>query len=299
MTTNRHQFTRAISAAATLLIGACAAAGGRPPADAPAMTVMSFNLRYATANDGPDSWPARRELLFDVIRHHDPDIIGTQEALRGQLDEVERAVPGYVEIGVGRDDGRSAGEYAAILVRVARFEPLDRGTFWFSDTPSVPGSMTWGNRVTRICTWARLRDRRSGRSFFVYNLHLDHESQPSRERSVRLLADRIAERTPADPFLVTGDFNSGEDNPAFLALTGAAAGPARLVDTYRLLHAEDTVVGTYHAFRGTPTGDKIDHILLSPGWTVTAAAIDRTSRNGRYPSDHFPVTAVVRLVTVP
>ena len=260
---------------------------------------MSFNLRYATANDGPDSWPARRDLLFDVIRKHDPDLIGTQEALRGQLDELERAIGGYSEIGVGREDGREAGEYAALLVRTARIEILDQGWFWFSDTPTVPGSMTWGNRVTRICTWARLRDRRSGLAFFAYNLHLDHESQPSRERSTRLLAERIAARTPADPVLVTGDFNSGEDNGAFVYLTGSGAGDRRLLDTYRLLHAGDTAVATYHAFRGGVSGDKIDHILVSRDWTVRAASIDRMSRAGRYPSDHFPVLAVVRLVTEP
>ena len=265
--------------------------------------VMSYNLRYATANDGPDAWPARRAMLFEVVRSHDPDLLGVQEALRGQLDELGEAVPGYSEVGVGRDDGREAGEYAAILFRASRFELLDQGTFWFSDRPEEPGSMTWGNRVTRICTWARLRDRATGKSFYLYNLHLDHESQPSRERSVALLAQRIQERSPADPFLVTGDFNSGEDNPAYrflvrdAATSGAAPRPLGLVDTYRRVHPTDSIVGTFNAFRGETTGDKIDHILVSGAWEVRAASIDRTSRGGRYPSDHFPVTAVVRLVT--
>ena len=294
-----HPSRRRASAIVSLLAltAACAAAGSPRGEPGPALAVMSFNLRYATANDGPDAWPARREMLFDLVRKHGPDILGTQEALRGQLDELGRAIPGYTEVGVGRDDGREAGEYAAILVRSARLDVIDQGTFWFSDTPAIPGSMTWGNRVTRICTWVRLRDRTSGRTFFVYNLHLDHESQPSRERSTRLLAERIAGRTPADPFIVTGDFNSGEDNAALRSLTAEAAGAGRLVDSYRRLHPRDSVVGTYHAFRGTATGEKIDHILLSPGWEVTDASIDRTSRAGRYPSDHFPVTALVRLVT--
>ena len=261
---------------------------------------MSFNIRYGTADDGADAWPRRRAMVFDVVRGFDGDVVGVQEALRFQLDELGAAFPGYAEIGVGRDDGRTAGEYSAILYRRGRFEVLEEGTFWFSDTPAVPGSMTWGNRITRICTWARLRDRSGGARFYVYNLHLDHESQPSRERSALLLAERIRTRSSPDPVLVMGDFNSGEANPVYRHLTGAETLPAGapappLADTYRLRHPGDTMVGTFHAFRGTTTGDKIDHILASPEWRALDASIVRTSRAGRFPSDHFPVTAVVRL----
>src|SRR5688572_24533450 len=140
------------------------------------LRVMSFNIRYGTARDSIDSWPHRREMVFDVMRSFDADIMGLQEALRFQLDEVGAALPAYAELGVGRDDGKTAGEYSAILYRRGRFDVLDQGTFWFSDTPATPGSASWGNRITRICTWARLRDRTGGRTFYVYNLHLDHES---------------------------------------------------------------------------------------------------------------------------
>ncbi len=260
---------------------------------------MSFNIRYGTANDGANSWPFRRELVFDVIRADRPDLLGVQEALRGQLDEISVAVPGYAEIGVGRDDGRTAGEYSAILIRHERFEPVESGTFWFSDTPDVPGSMSWGNRITRIATWARLRDLATGGSIVVYNLHLDHESQPSRERSAQLLATRLAAHA-GERVIVMGDFNSGETNPAYRFLVGggepAGGTPAspRLRDTYRALHPADTLAGTFNGFTGAASGDKIDHILVSDGWTILDAGIVRTSAAGRYPSDHFPVTAVVR-----
>jgi endonuclease/exonuclease/phosphatase family metal-dependent hydrolase len=262
---------------------------------------MSFNIRYGSAEDGADAWPLRRAIAFDVLRGFDGDVVGVQEALRFQLDEIAAALPAFGEIGVGRDDGKAAGEYSAILYRRGRFEVLEEGTFWFSDAPATPGSMSWGNRITRICTWARLRDRTGGAVFYVYNLHLDHESQPSRERSAILLAERIRGRSSPDPVIVMGDFNSGEANPAYRHLTGsetlpAAAAPAPpLADTYRARHPRDTLVGTFHGFRGTATGDKIDHILASPEWLTLDASIVRTSRAGRFPSDHFPVTAVVRL----
>lgn len=285
---------------ALALFGALSCAPAATPAGgAPAIRVMSFNIRYGTADDGANSWLFRRSLVFDVIRGHRPDILGVQEALRAQLDEIGAAVPGYTELGVGRDDGRTAGEYSAILFREGRFQALESGTFWFSDTPDVPGSMSWGNRITRIATWARLRDLSTGGTFVVYNVHLDHESQPSRERSAELLATSIA-RHGAEPVLVMGDFNSGESNPAYRFLTGSStlapsAEPSPgLRDTYRVVHPADSVVGTFNGFTGERTGEKIDHILVSAGWTVLDAAIVRTSAAGRYPSDHFPVTAEVR-----
>lgn len=286
--------------AALSIVGVVSCAPPTPSAGEPAsLRVMSFNIRYGTADDGANSWPFRRDLVFDVIRGYRPDLLGVQEALRAQLDEIGTAVPGYTEIGAGRDDGRTAGEYSAILFRHGRFEPLDSGTFWFSDTPDVPGSTSWGNRITRIATWARLRDITSGATFVVYNLHFDHESQPSRERSAEMLATRLA-RHGAEPVIVMGDFNSGEDNPAYRFLTGTGTlstrtlESPRLRDTYRVVHPGDTLVGTFNGFTGARDGEKIDHILISGGWTVVDAAIVTTSAAGRYPSDHFPVTAVVR-----
>jgi endonuclease/exonuclease/phosphatase family metal-dependent hydrolase len=281
---------------------ACAPArGGSGAPAAPGATggasdiaVMSFNIRYGTANDGADHWSGRREQLFRLLEREAPDILATQEALRFQLDEIRAALPRYGEAGVGRDDGRERGEYAAILFRADRFELLESGTFWFSDTPDVPGSMSWGNRITRICTWARLRDRTSGRALRVYNVHLDHESQPSRERSVALLLERLRAAGGRDPVIVAGDFNAGETNPAVAALRAAG-----FRDTWRELHAGDSVAGTFHAFRGDSTGEKIDYVWVTGGSGVASAAILRASEGGRYPSDHFPVVARVVLRGIP
>jgi endonuclease/exonuclease/phosphatase family metal-dependent hydrolase len=267
------------------------------PQPANPINVATFNIRYGTANDGDNHWKNRRDFFMEVLRDLDGDIIGLQEALAFQLDEIQAAVPGYAVIGVGRDDGRQRGEFAAILVRASRFRVDRSGTFWFSDTPDVVASRSWGNSITRICTWARLIGR-DGRALWVFNVHLDHISQPSRERSTALLAERVAARVPAgEPVIVTGDFNAGEDNPAITTLT---AGPAdrqgRLVDTFRVRHPDASPVGTITSFKfGNIDGDKIDYVLVEPGTEVLDAAIVRTSRDGRYPSDHFPVTARIRL----
>jgi endonuclease/exonuclease/phosphatase family metal-dependent hydrolase len=243
-------------------------------------------------------------MVVGVIRDHAPDVVGVQEALRFQLDEMRTALPEYDELGMGRDDGDTLGEYAAILYRSDLFEAEQSGTFWLSDTPHVPGSMSWGNRITRICTWARLMRFDTEDRFYVYNLHLDHQSQPSRERSVALLARRIAMRAPKEPYVVVGDFNAGEDNPAIRFLTGAVdrfvgdvestVGSPRLRDTYRTLNPSPTDVGTFNAFRGETGGEQIDWILVSDGWEILDAAIVRTNTDGRYPSDHFPVTARIK-----
>jgi endonuclease/exonuclease/phosphatase family metal-dependent hydrolase len=269
------------------------------------LRVMSFNIRYGTADDGENSWSNRHQLVKNVIAEQSPDILGTQEALKFQLDELTRELDGYGLIGVGRDDGRQAGEHSAILYRSARLDEIESGTFWLSDTPEVPGSKSWGNQITRICSWALLTDRASGSRFYVYNVHLDHQSQAARERAVELIAARIGNRSSPDPVILTGDFNAGEDNPAMRYLRGeierahaasdGAAPSPHLRDTFRAVHPDSSNVGTFNAFRGDTSGEKIDAVLVSSEWGVSSAAIVRTSVDGRYPSDHFPVVATISL----
>lgn len=265
------------------------------------LSLMSYNIRFGTANDGPNHWDHRRDRALDVVGRGEgggPDIVGLQEALRFQIDELRERYPHYAEIGVAREDGRLKGEYTSILYRPDRFAVAEAGTFWLSDTPDVVASVTWGNSITRICTWARLVEHTTGRGVYVFNTHFDHVSQPSRERSVRLIAERIAGRSIDDPVVVLGDFNAGERNPAMTYLldrSESAEGPG-LVDTFRVLHPDETRVGTFNAFRGRDDGEKIDFVLVEPETRVLEAAIDRTTNaEGRTPSDHYPVTATVVL----
>jgi endonuclease/exonuclease/phosphatase family metal-dependent hydrolase len=279
-----------------LLLAACA---GEPPvSSSPGLEVrvLSFNIRYGTAPDGPNAWPERAALVHDVIRREASDFVGLQEALRFQIDAIREAVPGYGEVGVGREDGAEGGEYSAILYRTDRWRVADSGTFWLSDTPEVPGSTSWGNRITRIVTWARFVERGTGNALWMFNTHFDHESQPSRVRSAELLAERIAAREPRDPVIVSGDFNAGEDNEAIRYLEGEdPRSPVRLVDSFRVLHPEEQVVGTFNEFSGRQDGPKIDYVFVEPGTRVLEAEILRDHDDGRYPSDHYPVAAKVVL----
>ncbi|MGE3108652.1 MAG: nuclear transport factor 2 family protein [Phycisphaerales bacterium] len=264
--------------------------------------VMTFNIRYDNAGDGENAWPRRREMVARFLGEQRPDVVGLQEALDSQLRAILADRPEFGSVGVGRDDGATKGEYAAILYNTARLEVLDSGTFWFSETPEQPGSRSWGNAITRICTWARFCERgRRGHAggtgvFYVFNVHLDHQSQPSRERSVRLLIDRIRSRGHDDPVIITGDFNAGEANTAVRYVKGEdrtelERGWPVFVDSFRAAHPDEAVVGTFHGFKGETTGEKIDYIFVSPGARVLAAAIVRRSEGERYLSDHFPVVA--------
>lgn len=282
---------------ACIFLSAC---GVRDAQARDTLTVMSFNIRYGTANDGENHWDKRRDMLIALLGRHAPDIVGVQEALRFQLDEIRAALPFYADAGVGRDDGNTAGEYSAVLFRTDRLASLEEETFWFSDTPVKPGSMTWGNSYPRVCTWTRLVSKQSGGTFYIYNVHLDHVSQPSREKSSAALARKILERDQPDPVVVTGDFNAGENNPAIRFLKAESqlipeTARIRLVDTYRIINPEQTAVGTFHGFRGNRDGEKIDYVFVEPETAVLDAAILHDNEEGRYPSDHFPVMARIVL----
>lgn len=287
---------RALAAGAPLCVSASLVATlPRAVAAQPApVRVMSFNIRYGTANDGTHAWPARRAAVIGTIADHAPHLLGLQEALRFQLEELGAALGRYRELGVGRDDGRTAGEYAAILVDTSRFVVLDHGTFWLSETPEVPGSMHWGNRITRITTWMRAVDRALGDTVRVYNAHWDHESQPSRERSAALMLTRIArDGTPDDRVIVMGDFNAGESNPAFRALLSDQRVP--LVDVHRWFGPDEVWGGTFHGFKGGTAGEKIDAILIRRNdWRLAGdAGVDRRQWGAMWASDHYAVWALL------
>ncbi len=271
------------------------AAFGADPQTAAPLRVMSFNIRYGTAGDGENRWENRRDFLVETIRRFDPDLLGTQETLAFQADFLGTQLPGYTRVGAGRDDGKDKGEQVTIFFRTARFEKIAAGHFWLSETPERPGSRSWDAAITRMVTWAKLRDRQCDRAFLWLNTHFDHQGAQARAESAKLIRRWLAEHHSRLPVVITGDFNCTEDSPPHRLLLGAADDALKLTDAYRHAHlARQPDEATFHAFTGKRDGSRIDWILCSPDFTPVEAAIDRSSRNGRYPSDHFPVTAVLR-----
>lgn len=267
----------------------------RVQSDEAAVAMATFNIRFGSAEDGAHHWRHRRELCIATLRALEADVIGLQEALAFQIEEILEALPEYVSVGVGRDDGKLAGEHANILVRASRFT-IDRcETLWLSDMPREPASRSWGNEIPRVVTLVRLIDRRTGEALWVYNTHFDHRSQPSRERSAAMIAALVEDRlgyAAGEPIVVMGDFNAGEDNPAVRILLDT--GGLGLIDSFRAAHADAVEVGTFTAFRDERSGEKIDHILVSQGVRVLDAGIDRTrGPGGLHPSDHDAVWAKV------
>lgn len=252
--------------------------------------VVTFNVRW----DAPEDeyrWEGRRARSVRLLQDWSPDLMGLQEPLHSQLEQIAAALPAYAVLGVGREDGRQGGEFCPILYRTARFDLQDGGTFWLSGTPSVPGSADWGNRIPRLCTWAHLKDRETGGDLSLYNVHLDHESQPAREKSAQLLVDTLHQRAAAGPVILTGDFNAEPGNPAVRRLQAADSPvPASALDI-----AQQAPPGTFHGFTGQASGGPIDYIFLSPEWHVLEAEILTGDGVRPFPSDHFPVAATLRI----
>ncbi len=254
------------------------------------LKIGTFNIRWANPDDGEHTWDRRKARLFDALRDWNPDVLGVQEPRAGQLDDLREALPAYDSVAVGRDDGKRAGEFCPIFFRRERLERVTDGTFWFSETPDVPGSQSWGSHHPRLCTWAEFRERGTDETFRVYNLHWDHESQQARENSARLLLDHFQARAHAGPVIVLGDFNAEADNPAVTALTA----PGSPVPISALTLEQSAQTGTFHGFTGQHTSPPIDHILLSPEWEVLSAEVLRGDGNRPFLSDHFPLAATLQ-----
>jgi endonuclease/exonuclease/phosphatase family metal-dependent hydrolase len=255
--------------------------------------VMTFNIRYDNPGDGENAWPHRKDEVARLIERH-ADIAGLQEALPGQIEDLEKSLPQFDWYGVGRDDGDRQGEFCPVFYRRDRFELLERKSWWLSETPDVPGSKSWDAAITRLVTQVRLRDRQRGGEINILNTHFDHIGAAAREASARLIRQGVAGLDADTPLVVMGDLNCTPDQTPYQILTRADVGDdsAPLADTLTLSRQEpEGPDSTWNAFRAVEPGRRIDFILVGPGVEVAGHRTLTDRINGRFPSDHLPVVA--------
>lgn len=262
--------------------------------------VMSFNIRYGAANDGENSWKHRDYLVLETIQNYGPDLIGYQEALKFQVDFLKQNLKGYGFHGIGRDKGTEEGEYVPVMWKMDRFELVDSGHFWLSETPEIPGSVSWDSSLTRMLSWVVLRDKKAvgyQKELVFANTHFDHRGNQARLESAKLIRQRAEEIMNDIPIILTGDFNTTEDLAPYAALCKAEGFNGKpLVDAFRVIHPEvSDNERSFGAWVGRRDGKRIDWILHTDDFVTLNAAINYTQEAGRYPSDHYPVEAIVRL----
>ncbi|MGC9329302.1 MAG: endonuclease/exonuclease/phosphatase family protein, partial [Candidatus Hinthialibacter sp.] len=272
------------------------------PAEEP-VRVMTFNIRYNNPGDGVNAWPNRKDHVAEMIQRYDVDLVGLQEVLKEQLDDLVERLPEYGWIGVGRDDGKEAGEYCPIFYRKDRFRPAGNGTFWLSETPDEPGKMGWDAACNRIVTWGRFRERDSGIYLLHYNTHFDHRGGQARQESAKLLWRKISENDQKLLTVVTGDFNARETSLPYKILTGqepAGETASDLQDARYVSKSEHegptSTTTNWVEDRGPES--KIDYIFVRNDVEVAKHQVLTDRFDGRFPSDHLPVLIEVDLSNV-
>ena len=259
------------------------------------VNVMTFNVRYDNPDDSLNNWNYRKDRVANAIRFYDADIVGTQEVLHNQMEDLRQRLPGYESIGVGREDGKEAGEYSALWYRADRFTAKESGWFWLSETPEVAGSKGWDGACERIATWAKLQDKLTGKELFVMNTHLDHVGVAARREGVKLVLDKIQELGGNLPVILTGDFNAEPESDVIKQVTDTSD-PEHLTDARTVA---DLVYGpnwTFHDFSSIPYEhrERIDYIFVKNGLEVLKYGILAETEGNAHLSDHAPVLVSVK-----
>jgi len=252
---------------------------------------MTYNIRYDNPNDGNNRWDNRKELIVNQINEIKPDIIGTQEGLSNQIVYLKKELQSYNFVGIGREDGKDKGEFAAIFYRKDRFKVIADSTFWLSSAPEKP-SIGWDAALERICTYALLEDLKTKKRVWVLNTHFDHIGKIARRESSNLILAKIDQLSKENsyPVILTGDFNATDTDEPIVVLK------TKMFDTFNLLTGKNNnPQATFNGFKvNEPAKERIDYIFVNrrkakvKSHKTLNALIDN-----RYPSDHFPVVAVI------
>ena len=252
--------------------------------------VMSFNIRLGVANDGENRWDLRKELVVKTIREYNPDLLGLQEVFPMQEEYLRESFPEYVYYGRSRLVDPNDGEACSIMFRKERFNPSEQSTFWLSETPDEPGSKSWDSSLPRIANMISLKDKQEGgKKLILINTHFDHRGKVAREEAAKIIKNRVSALEKGARVVITGDFNSGEGSRPYQSLMGE-----NIIDTFRMVHPNRTEEeSTFTAWKGRLIGNRIDWVLCSANFQILSATINRSHDKGRYPSDHYPVTATL------
>ena len=260
------------------------------------LNVMSYNIRMDTENDKENAWPYRKDLAGSMVRFHEVDIFGAQEVLHHQLMDLLERLPGYDYVGVGREDGKTKGEYAPIIYRKDRFTVEKHGDFWLAEDINAVGKKGWDAACERVATWAILKDKQSGKRFFFLNTHLDHIGKVARHEGAKLVLSQSAKYAEGLPIIVTGDFNATPDDDPIQVLTNAS-------DANHLTHTRDLATlkygpeWTFHNYGRIPFEKRqwIDYIFVKGNFKVARHGVITDTQNHLYPSDHCPVLCTLTI----
>ena len=256
------------------------------------ITVMSYNIRYLNTRDGEDVWENRKEAVIETFEAG--FIVGLQEVVWKQFDDIKSGTPKFEWYGVARDDGKQKGESAPIGWLKKQFSCVDKGTFWLSDTPDIVGSKGWDAALPRIATWVRLLNHSSNQQWVIINTHFDHRGAEARKKSGELIRKWVVEKAKGLPVVVMGDMN---------AKLGSAPMNALLEGKQRILEDARSRQGvndkgpnsTWSGFREIVEGQRIDHILVSPNVEVVEfETMNPKTKSGRFASDHLPVWSWIK-----
>ena len=256
------------------------------------LTIGTYNLRNDNKGDIGNLWAQRAPIVANLLRFHQFDIFGIQEGFKNQLDDINSALPEYAHYGKGRDDGNEAGEHSSIFYRKDKFKLLKKGDFWLSETPDKPGLGWDATCCNRICTWIYLQDLRSGKKFYFFNAHFDHEGKIARVESSKLVLSKIKEIAGTEPAVFTGDLNGDHQSEWYLTLAKSTI----LTDTYNQVEHPYENNSSFNAFGKEVNGfGIIDHVFVTKGFKARKWGILTDTYHGKFPSDHFPILVEVIL----
>lgn len=259
------------------------------------MKCITLNLRYDNKGDGVNKWDNRKEGVFQFMKDEDADIICFQEVLNRQLKDLDASQDLYAHVGVGRDDGKTRGEYAPIFYKREKYEKLEDGTFWLSEHPDSAGSVGWDASLPRIATWVKLKDKKKNKVFMVVNTHFDHRGKKARQQSAEMIKRWVSEKSANLPVVLTGDLNVTEKSEAYKSLTDESS---PLLDAFKVAKKKKGVDYSFHNFgkKNVTARSKIDFIFVSTGIKVKECVIPQEDPvNGVYLSDHNPVVSILQM----